>query len=32
MKRDEIERYEQEVTTPTRDVTAWEVAEYFEAY
>ena len=32
MKRDEIARYEEEVKTPTRDVTAWEVAEYFEAY
>ena len=32
LKRDEVERYEAEVTEPTRDVTAWEIAEYFEAY
>jgi glutamine synthetase len=30
MKRDEIERYTAEVPDPsTRDVTAWEVREYF---
>jgi glutamine synthetase len=32
LKRDEVERYEAEVTEPTRDVTDWEIAEYFEAY
>ena len=32
MKRDEIERYEAAVTEPTRDVTQWEIDEYFEAY
>jgi glutamine synthetase len=32
MKRDEIERYESAVPEPTRDVTQWEIDEYFEAY
>jgi glutamine synthetase len=32
MKRDEIERYEAAVTVPTRDVTQWEIDEYFEVY
>jgi glutamine synthetase len=33
MKRDEIERYEAAVSDPsTRDVTDWEVQEYFEDY
>ncbi len=32
LKRDEVERYEAEVTEPTRDVTQWEIDEYFEAY
>jgi glutamine synthetase len=29
MKRDEIERYEAAVPEPTRDVTQWEINEYF---
>ena len=33
MKRDEIERYEAAVADPsTRDVTDWEIQEYFEDY
>ena len=33
MKRDEIERYEAAVPDPsTRDVTDWEIQEYFEDY
>ena len=32
MKRDEIERYEAAVPEATRDVTQWEIEEYFEAY
>jgi glutamine synthetase len=32
MKRDEIERYEASVSEPTRDVTQWEIDEYFEVY
>ncbi len=32
MKRDEIARYEAEVTEPTREVTQWEIDEYFEVY
>jgi glutamine synthetase len=33
LKRDEIERYEEEVEDPsTREVTAWEIAEYLEDY
>ena len=32
MKRDEIERYEAAVTVATRDVTQWEIDEYFEVY
>jgi glutamine synthetase len=33
MKRDEIERYEATVPDPsTRDVTDWEIQEYFEDY
>jgi glutamine synthetase len=32
MKRDEIARYEAAVREPTRDVTQWEIDEYFEAY
>ncbi len=32
MKRDEIERYEAANPEPTRDVTQWEIDEYFEVY
>jgi glutamine synthetase len=32
MKRDEIARYEAAVPNHTRDVTQWEIDEYFEAY
>jgi glutamine synthetase len=33
MKRDEVERYEQEVADPaTRDVTEWELEEYLADY
>ena len=33
MKRDEIQRYEAAVPDPTtRDVTDWEIQEYFEDY
>ena len=33
MKRDEIERYEAEVSDPaTRDVTQWEIDEYIEDF
>ncbi len=32
MKRDEIARYEAEVTEHTQEVTQWEIDEYFEAY
>jgi glutamine synthetase len=32
MKRDEIERYEAAVPEPTREVTQWEIDEYFEFY
>ena len=32
MKRDEIERYNTAVPEPTRDITQWEINEYFEAY
>jgi glutamine synthetase len=32
MKRDEIERYEAAVPEATRDVTQWEIDEYFEVY
>ena len=33
MKRDEVERYEQEVPDPaTRDVTEWELEEYLADY
>jgi glutamine synthetase len=33
LKRDEIARYEAEVSDPsTRDVTQWEIDEYLEDY
>lgn len=33
LKRDEVSRYEASVEDPaTRDVTPWEITEYFEAY
>jgi glutamine synthetase len=32
MKRDEIARYEAAVPEPTREVTQWEIDEYFEFY
>ena len=33
LKRDEVRRYEEAVEDPsTREVTAWEIAEYLEDY
>jgi glutamine synthetase len=33
LKRDEVKRYEEAVEDPsTREVTAWEIAEYLEDY